>query len=202
MGNCLVTKLKENVQNDNLLTIGEIKFKIINDGTYSGVLSPITCEMLKNGVVIERDEYGNYTNIVCSKGDIISIKPKYDIMTITILGNVISSGFYNIELNYVLFNNYDYNESDFSIFKDAKSINFIQLRSNKLVNINSLCKVNIKKIDINGNEYIDMDLKLFASNNSVLTVKLNVLSAALNLIPSSSFVAFISVIVNPLTSPP
>jgi hypothetical protein len=168
MENCLVQTLKATVNNSNLLKMGEIKIKAISAGTYSGRVSPTSVVVSKDGTVISKDSYGNFS-VTCEAGDLVSITPKYSLTFLIVFGHVLSSGFDGVEFNNLLFNGgVEFDDSDYSVFKDATSINLLQLRSAKAVNVDSLCGVSINKININGDSNIKMDIKKFAAYNPVL----------------------------------
>lgn len=125
MKNCFVKNLKGSFNNDDLLGIGEIRFKAVRHGVDSGIQfqfsdrtnHPVTCV---SGTIVSQTFSGITLAVVVTEGTIISVENKYLISSImtdsmTIVGGDIESLLYSADnLGTMTFDNgmgyYNYSE--------------------------------------------------------------------------------------------
>lgn len=155
MENCLVKKLKAEVNNDNMPVFGEIKFKVVSNTSADtnlidlGVVSGKTIILSTTGnTTINTSSISSGSTIVKGQGyegDYICVKYKYDILT---LGSAEGSD------NFV-YNNLEVNSKD---LKDMTQLTQLNLRSYNasVININDLLGlVNLTRLQLQSVQFTE-----------------------------------------------
>lgn len=168
MENCLVTRLKGVVDNQNLLKLGEIKIKLrraFNDEDI--IIAPNTVSVKLNGVTeITRNQWG-VGKLTCNVNDYISIMPKYDLADIYINGEILGD-FIGVNLvNAFLYNN-ELTNDDIAKLATATSIDRVVCFSGiNGLNLDTLSTTPIKTLYVSGANTYSINLERFANNTAL-----------------------------------
>lgn len=168
MGNCLITKLKEVVDNPNLLELGGMRIKlkrVFNDEDI--IISPNTVSVKLNGATeIVRGQWGT-GKLTCNVGDYISIAPKYNLQNIYLNGEIIGD-FIGIILEYAYLWNGELTNADLVKLAKASYIDHLVCYSGlNGLNLDILSNTPIKTLRLGGWATYSLNLENFANNTTL-----------------------------------